>query len=355
MCAALAEFVAQQGSLPKRGEAFQHGSWELRLGQWLAERRKEERKGKIAPQLKAAIEAAAGPQLAGGLWAVREVNRSALCSALAAFVEQHGSLPKQRETFQHGGCELRLGKWLHSRRQEERNGKLAPQLKAAIETAAGAELAGTLWERQRLDLPAAEQCAALAEFVAQHSRLPKQLDTFQHGCHEAPLGRWLTHRRQDERRGRLALHLKAAIEAAAGAELAGALWEAQILPAAHWCSALGAFVAQHGRLPKTVETFQHGGRELRLGPWLHNLRQDERKGKLAPQLKAAIQAAAGAALAGTLWGVQKLGTQPPPHARPCGNKCGRLSRQRASHGGPAMAAALSVAVKFSKRANTTGV
>eukprot|EP00887_Chlorella_sp_A99_P007984 scaffold12.g7984.t1 len=318
MCAALAEFVAQQGSLPKRIETIQHGSRELRLGIWLTNRRQEERKGKIAPQLKAAIEAAVSEQLSVGLWAVREVHRSALCSALAAFVEQRGSLPKQRETFQHGGWELRLGSWLKYQREEERKGKIAPQLKAAIEAAAGAEQAGTLWKKQRLPLPAAHWCSALAAFVEQHGRLPKTVESFQHCGQEVRLGAWLSQRRHDEKKGKLAPQLKVAIEATAGAELAGALWETQILPAAEMCAVLAEFVAQQGSLPKRIETIQHGGQELRLGRWLDDRWQDERKGKLAPQLKAAIEAAAGAALPGGLCGVRR-------QVRPAAELCTALA------------------------------
>eukprot|EP00887_Chlorella_sp_A99_P007964 scaffold12.g7964.t1 len=228
------------------------------------------------------------------------------CSALAAFVVEHGRLPKAGETFQRGGRELWLGKWLINRRQDEKEG-LALQLKAAMEASAGQQLAGTLWEVQRQLISAAEQCGGLSEFVAQQGRLPKQIETFQHGRHEAPLGRWLNNRQNEEKKGRLAPQLKAAIEAAVGQQLSADLWAVREVNRSALCSALAAFVEQHGSLPKQREIFQHGGCELQLGKWLHSRRQEERNGKLAPQLKAAIETAAGTALAGTMWGAQKRG------------------------------------------------
>lgn len=302
-CSALATFVAQHGRRPKRGEPFQHGGRELRLGKWLEYRRAEERKGWLASRLKAAIEEAAGPQLAATTWEVWSqcLPTAVYCAALAAFMAQHGRLPEQGENFQHGGRELSLDGWLHHRQQEERKGELAPQLKAAIEEAAGPQLTGVLWPvQQQQHPPPAEHCAALAAFVAQHGRLPKQQEAFQHAGQELRLGKWLVSRRTEERKGKLDQQLKAEIEEAAGPQLAVGLWEKKVGFPANHCSSLAAFVRQRGRLPWQGETFDNGSRQLQLGRWLARQVREERKGKLDTQLKATLEAAAGPQLAGVL-------------------------------------------------------
>eukprot|EP00887_Chlorella_sp_A99_P008001 scaffold12.g8001.t1 len=258
-CSALAAFVEQQGRLPKQREAFQHGGnhrccsgQQMLLGMWLAHRRQEERKGELDPTLMAAIEEAVGPQLAAGLWMaavhVKRLPPTVWCSALAAFAERHGRLPNTTETIQRGGQELSLGNWLAHRRQEQKKGTLSPQLKAAIEEAVGQQLAGELWAARIRRLPAAAWCSALAAFVEQQGRLPKEQELFQHRGQELPLGTWLADRRSEERRGKLDSQIKAAIEEAAGPQLDGGLWtvQRQRLPAATTqCAALAAFVQQH--------------------------------------------------------------------------------------------------------------
>jgi hypothetical protein len=68
-----------------------------------------------------------------------------MCAALGEFVEQLGRLPKQKEVFEHEGQSINLGRWLFSRKNNERDGRLDEGLKAAIEAAVGPQLAAGMW------------------------------------------------------------------------------------------------------------------------------------------------------------------------------------------------------------------
>lgn len=73
------------------------------------------------------------------------------------------------------------------------------------------------------EYPPEQVCRALAAFARQHRRLPHCKEIFYHDYHLLPIGTWLRSARRGEKRGRPHLQPKAAIDAAAGQDLAAGL------------------------------------------------------------------------------------------------------------------------------------
>jgi superfamily II DNA or RNA helicase len=190
--------------------------------------------------------------------------------ALEEFVEHHGHarVPWVHETE----AGFRLGRWCGTRRQERKRGKLPAERIKTLNTL------GFAWDPHEGDWQ--QGLAALEEFVTQHgnARVPQSYTTET----RFNLGRWCSKRRQEQKRGELAVERIAALDAL------GFAWEPLDDDWQQGLAALEEFVDQRGdaRVPHTHET--EAG--FRLGAWCGTRRQDRRRGKVAAERIKALDA-----------------------------------------------------------------
>ncbi|MEU9761734.1 Helicase associated domain protein [Streptomyces sp. NPDC047987] len=151
-----------------------------RLGEWLGKQRAQYKRGKLAPEGAAALEALGIEwvvSLAAEAWA-------AGLDAARAYYQEHGHLnvPKSYETTDGH----RLGGWLNTQRVKNRNGELPPDRVAALE-----EL-GVAWNATEARWQQAYAAARAFHAAHGHLRVPH--------AYVAPdgirLGSWVLHQKQ---------------------------------------------------------------------------------------------------------------------------------------------------------------
>ena len=140
---------------------------------------------------------------------------------------------------------------------------MAPERIAALEA-----VPGWIWEAADT-WP--DSLALLVAFVAEHGRLPTQSESYR----GVKIGKWIHTQRTD--RSTLSPDRVAALEA-----VPGWVWAertaAPVTPWPDWLALLGAFVAEHGRLPRQSESY----RGVKIGSWIANQRST-RRDKLSPE------------------------------------------------------------------------
>ena len=194
---AVAEFAGQHGRLPreKGSEAQPLLEGEQALG-WWCDRQRMRRRGHglgLTAAEKAQLEA-----LPHWGWEPWEEGSGRQLQEVAAFVEQHGRLPRQK-----GGKERPLvegerplAKWCKTQRQRRRGhgkgAKLTPEEAEKL-----AALPGWQWGDPR-DEAWQKQCRAVAAFVEQHGRLPREKGSKAQPLleRERSLGQWCWRQRQ---------------------------------------------------------------------------------------------------------------------------------------------------------------
>ena len=131
------------------------------------------------------------------------------------------------------------------------------------------------------------QLALLLAFVAEHGRLPRQVESYR----GVNIGIWISKQRST-RRGKLPPERVAALEA-----VPGWVWAVHTTalhtPWPDTLALLVAFVAEHGRLPRQSESC----RGVKIGSWVSKQR-NERRAKMAPERIAALEAVPGWVWAG---------------------------------------------------------
>ena len=236
------------------------------LGRWLTSRRLECRKGRLAPEKVAALEAL------GILWEPRAQAWDEAFRQAQAYWRQHRHLLIPHDWRTEDGLEL--GSWIQVQRKEFRDGTLSAERQAALVKI------GMAWNALH-----SQWALGLAQAQAYrrkhgHLRAPEG--------HVTPtafaLGKWLRSRRTEHRRGTLAPERVAALEAL-GIEWSTleSDWQEGLAQAKAWCRA-------HKRQPLNVPRRYVSPSGFTLGRWLSRQRQEFRAGKLAPERVAALEA-----------------------------------------------------------------
>ena len=259
--ALLVAFVEEHDRLPTQSESYRG----VKIGIWVNGQRGN--RDKLAPERVAALEA-----VPGWVWAERTAAPVTLwpdwLALLSAFVTEHGRLPTQKETY-HG---VKIGSWVGNQRTNR--SKLAPERVAALEAA----VPGWMWEAADT-WP--DQLALLVAFVAEHGRLPRAGGESYRGV---KIGSWISTQRTN--RGKLPPERVAALEAVPG-WVWGERTAAPVTPWPDWLALLGAFVTEHGRLPRQSESYQG----VKIGSWINTQRTN--RGKMTPERVAALEAVPG--------------------------------------------------------------
>ncbi|SVD90222.1 uncharacterized protein METZ01_LOCUS443076, partial [marine metagenome] len=168
-------------------------------------------------------------------------------------------------------------------RQDFSAGKLPEERVAALEAIPG-------WVWNALEAAFQDGLGVLAQFVARegHASVPRRhVELFQGA--EFKLRRWVQHRRNEFRAGRLPEERVAALEA-----LPGWVWDPFEAAFQVGLGVLAQFVARegHARVPAShVESFQ--GAEFKLGIWASNHRNGFKTGMLSAERIASLEAVPG--------------------------------------------------------------
>jgi len=190
---ALEEFVEQYGhARVAQAHVTETG---FRLGSWCGSRRQERRRGKLAAERVAALDAL------GFLWDPLSDDWQQGLTALEEFVRSHGHARVPRSYATETG--RRLGSWCDNRRQERKHAKLATERIGALDAL------GFVWDPLEDDWQ--QGLNALEAFVRRHghARVPRSYAT-EIGRR---LGRWCSHQRLKRSRGELAAERIAALDA----------------------------------------------------------------------------------------------------------------------------------------------
>jgi len=193
-----------------------------------------------------------------------------------AFVEAHGEYPHWRGSRRG---EKQLASWVSNRRFEHKKGRLEGDKVAQLE-------ALPAWEWEPAD-PFASKLEGLKAFLGRHGEFPR-LSRRRDREGERELGTWISKKRQEHKRGRLSAARAAELEALPGWVWEGAFAEEDPFP--RRLADLKAFIERHGEYP-TLRGRGEGEKEL--GKWIHNRRQDHKRGKLLPERAAALEALRG--------------------------------------------------------------
>ena len=262
--AALRAFVAHEGHARV---PMKHVEGGLRLGRWVSYRRVDCRRGLLNPARVAELEA-----LPGWTWDPMADDWAAGLTALRTFVAREGHA---RVPAKHVDGGFRLGNWVNKGRADRRRSRLDPERVAQLEA-----LPGWTWDPVADDWAAG--VAALRAYVARegHARVPTAaVDGVRR------LGKWVSHRRNDRRLGRLDPERCAQLEA-----LPGWTWDAT---GDDWAAAFGAlraFVAREGHA-RVAGGHIEGG--IRLGSWVLEQRRDRNRLGLDPERAAHLEAFPG--------------------------------------------------------------
>ena len=227
----------------------------VNLGNWVANQRSGRRSSRLSPDQIAELGA-----VRGWTWDPLADDWTTAMATLRRFVTREGHA---RVPVMHVEGSFKLGPWVAVRRRDHANGRLKPELVAALEG-----LPGWTWDPVADDLAAI--MAALRAFVARegHARVPTS-----HAENGIRLGGWVGKVRGDRNSGRLSPERAKELEA-----LPGWTWDPM---ADYWetaIAALRAFVARegHARVPAT---YLEG--RFSLGTWVGNQRRGYHAGRLS--------------------------------------------------------------------------
>ncbi|MQA17673.1 MAG: hypothetical protein GEV09_27430, partial [Pseudonocardiaceae bacterium] len=156
-----------------------------RLGNWIAARRRERRKGKLNPERVAALDAL------GMVWQVHDERFARYLAAARDYHAEHGHLNVPHDHRTPAGHQL--GTWIAKRRSEHRRGALSPERVAALDKL------GMIWET--CDDGFARSLAAARAFHTEHGHLApiRRSASAEH----RKLAEWLGIQRKKQRRGDL--------------------------------------------------------------------------------------------------------------------------------------------------------
>jgi hypothetical protein len=232
------------------------------LGAWISSRRIERKRGVLAVERVAALDEI------GMLWDPPEQDWQRGIAAARSYRAAHGHLRVPTSFVTDDG--FRLGSWIRVRRTLGTRGKLAPDRIAQLNAL------GMVWKPFEADWERGIAAARMFRGSEGHLRVPSKFvseDGFR-------LGGWIVERRQQRR--------ALTAERAAELDALGMVWD---LRGDDWKRGLAAardFQGDNGhlRVPRSFVT-EDG---FRLGEWLHNRKQERRRGKVPPERIADLDA-----------------------------------------------------------------
>ena len=237
----------------------------VRLYSWVHNRRQDYRTGRIPDWLVPELEA-----LPGWSWRPKRDRMRANIDTVRTFVRAHGWAGITRDSVADG---LPLWEWVANRRQERRDGRLAPWIARALQA-----IPGWTWEprRSRYD----RNLRVLRQHVARHGWAAMAQDT--RAKTGEPIGRWVNHVRVRYRAGELPDDLAAELE-----RIPGWQWEPRGARDARNLALLQRFVRRRGKDALRKTTVVDG---VQLGAWYMRCGERLRRGTLPRELNRALAA-----------------------------------------------------------------
>ncbi len=235
------------------------------LGAWISHHRTLRRRGKLSADRAAALEAI------GMVWDALDEDWRRGIAAARDFEKANGHLQVPRDFVSPDG--FPLGSWITYRRNGRE--RLAPDRIKALDSL------GMVWDPYGSDWEKGISHAQAYRQANGHLRAPRDFvadDGFR-------LGSWLHARRQDQRKGKLAVQRIAELDAL------GMVWDPYEEAWQRGLAAVRQYRAEHGDLGIPSGYVTSDG--LALGAWIYNRRVEKRKGKLAPSRVAELEALPG--------------------------------------------------------------
>jgi len=253
---ALVRFHRQHGHVNVPWQHVQDG---VNLYDWIAKRRAEDKKGKLAPDRRAAL------NRLGLQWTPGADAGQRLLDAAIAFHTEHGHLrvPKNDKDLKP------LYEWLCKRRRAYNDGTLDPEL-ARLLTSMGMD-----WQ-MAAPLRFDDYCALARQFHATHGHLNVPRG---YGVDGVDLYQWLALQRTLANNNQLPAHRRQALD-----EL-GIVWSPRHATWAARYAAAAAYLAREGHLSPPV---QHREGGIVLSKWLAEQRRLDRAHQLPPDRRAAL-------------------------------------------------------------------
>jgi sulfur relay (sulfurtransferase) DsrC/TusE family protein len=255
----LREFYETHGEGPKQRGIRPN---ESRLSTWINNRRRDKKRNMLSVELEANI-------LTLHWWSwnpFADANRAAI-EQLKIFYETYHEIPGRRGNRYN---EMMLANWIHSRRNDKKNGRLSVELETAIITL-------PWWSWDSFIDAHKKAIEDLKKFYETHKRAPiskgKQPN-------EKMLATWISKQRFEKKKGILSAELEATI-------LTLPWWTWDPFTDAHKRSIedLKIFYETYHDVP-----INRGKRhnESRLAAWINSRRTEKRKGRLSVELEAVI-------------------------------------------------------------------
>ena len=258
----LKQYVAEHGWERFTAQTAVH---DVQLGKWVTSRRVEYKKGILADWLTTELEAIPG-------WSWNPITDQ-YCMKLVFlrnYVKEHGWKSLPRRTAVEG---VNLFAWVNNLRQDYRKGNLSDSLKAELELIPG-------WSWDAHTDRHNRNVEILRVFVAKPGWSKLRAETAVNGVQ---IGQWVTSRRVEYKKGRLADWLRIALEV-----IPGWSWDPYADEHRNNLQRLHAYVTQNGWDKFTVKTVMDG---VRLGTWARNCRK--KKAVLPEWLKLALEETQG--------------------------------------------------------------
>jgi hypothetical protein len=274
---AMRQVVIKEQRLPRKTETVFIDGIEIPVGGWFSGQRQKWKNGTLGEDMQTALEECVGPALLEQLWDISPAPPTfppeTYCAALAAFVNEKGTLPPSHERYLYNGLDLGLGNWLSTIRTKSRSGMLCSALESVIEHVVGPKHATGLWDRKQRSSQAFDTkfVDALNEFVECNDSLPALGESWEYDGKEWDLAEGIGS----------TLHCR--------------------------CLALAEFIKTSGRIPIRHENIEFDGKKMNIGVFVHSMRSDYRGyGKritngLPPLVIAAVEAAVGTEFVVKLW------------------------------------------------------
>ncbi|MHB1523759.1 MAG: DEAD/DEAH box helicase [Candidatus Dormibacteria bacterium] len=248
---ALQSFARREGhaSVPKH-----HVESGVNLGTWVQHQRTDHRKGTLASDRAALLEA-----IPGWVWNTKDERWAEGLALLQRFKDREGHARVPDLHYERG---FPLGHWVRFQRQRYDRGELSPVRQAGLES-----IEGWIWDdsAERWD----RAYALLEAFVARegHALVPQGI--VRDGVR---LGAWVSNQRMFFHKGRLPPDRVHQLEALAGWswDAVDAQWEANF-------TALRAFAARTGNVDVPKSWIENGAR---IGWWIGTQRQAFKRGSL---------------------------------------------------------------------------
>jgi superfamily II DNA or RNA helicase len=233
------------------------------LGRWIAGLRQDYKKEKLSPEKIAAFEA-----LPGWTWNTRESRFSRGLEKARDYVQKYGTI-KMTMTTVHD--DFALGQWISDKRRDYKNGMLSTEKIAQLEAVPG-------WTWDSLEAQFSEGVKKLRDYAQEYGKLKITMRTI---YEDFPLGKWISERRDDYKKGKLSTEKITLLEA-----LSGWSWDGMESQFLKGFEKLEAYTKAHG----TANVRQYTEDDnFNLGNWISRKRRDYKKGKLSQEKIAMLE------------------------------------------------------------------